>query len=150
MSYSTPLPNLLLGVKTFLKELTDADGNPLVFDAIPTPVELPVESQRPYALFGLDLATNRQGDVECSVVINLYLDAIVSEEGYLNAWELAALVSLSLQQALDRGELAEGVYGGTTRLTDFDVRFSGSESDPAPQPSVYLIQLRLTPQFQEE
>ena len=150
MSYTTPLPLLLTGVEAFLKELVDADGNRLIYDAQALPREVPMSSQRPYALFGLDIFSNRGGDVETTLVVNLYLDAVDGREGYLDALELGTLVGLSLQQAMERGELAEGVYGGTMRVGDFVVRYKQADPEAEPLPDCFVIQLRLTPQFQEE
>ena len=149
MAYSAPLTRLLTGIETFLRSLTDSLDAPLLNDALVTPVELPMTCGRPYALIGAEIATNRSGDVESAAIVNVYLDAILTRDAYLDAFELAWLLACALSYALHRGELADGVHGGSVVTSEFGAQWSANAEADSP-PECFYVQLRISPQWLED
>lgn len=150
MTYYSPAVRLLQGIETALRAMTDDAGNRLLQGAEITPVEIPMECGRPYALIQLGLQTNEHGDVSTTAYVVLYLEATLTREGLLEAQELAWQIQGQLSEELHRGELADGVYEGSTKQTDFYLKATSADGKAEPTPECYVIIIEIQPQWLDD
>ena len=147
MSYSAPANLLQTAAEAALAAMTDADGNPLLRGALISPIPIPMECGRPYALIDAGIQTNRDGDAETTCYVSVHVDALLTREGYLAAHELAWEISTRLYELLAHGELADGIHAGSVRLIDFALQLVRASEDASPTPEAYVFTIELRPEW---